>query len=165
MAGAGHDRLPTFGAGEDRGAAEWHSIIRQLVASGYLRIDIKGYGGLALSDKGNKLLKGETGFRFRPDTVRKPDPRARRKTGDEIAPLAPESEALLQHLKQLRLHLAQERGVPAYVIFSDRSLIDMANRRPASHEAFAEVFGVGQAKLAGLAAPFLAAIADFGGRG
>ncbi len=163
VARAGHDRLPTFGAGEDRSVGEWHSILRQLVASGYLRIDIQGYGGLAMSDKGRALLAGETGFRIRPDTVRKPEARARRKTRDEIAPLAPESGALLQHLKQHRLNLARERGVPAFVIFSDRSLIDLANRRPASREAFAEVSGVGEAKLADLADPFLAAIAEFGG--
>jgi ATP-dependent DNA helicase RecQ len=72
---------------------------------------------------------------------------------------------LLQHLKKLRLHLAQERAVPAYVIFSDKTLIDMAARRPADREAFAEVFGVGQAKLDAFADIFLEAIAGYEGEG
>jgi ATP-dependent DNA helicase RecQ len=157
---AGHDRIPTFGAGEDRVAGEWHSIVRQLVATGFLRIDIQGYGGLALAEKGGELLKGEIDFRFRPDTVQRP--RTRRASKPEVAALSPGAEALLHRLKELRLALAQQRSVPAYVIFSDKSLIDMSNRRPASREDFAGIFGVGEAKLDNFAEPFLAAIAEHG---
>ena len=66
--------------------------------------------------------------------------------------------ALLDVLKALRLELARERGVPAYIVFPDRSLIDMARRRPRTQEEFAEVNGVGAAKLKAFATPFLAAI-------
>ncbi len=106
------------------------------------------------------LLKGEEEFRFRPDTVRKP---ARRRTKEraEAEALDEPGLALLQALKQLRLALAQERGVPAYVIFSDKTLIDMAARRPATREQFADVYGVGESKLAEFADIFMAAIADF----
>ena len=161
VARAGHDRLPTFGAGAERAAGEWHSILRQLVAAGFLRIDIQGYGGLALSRKGEDLLKGETGFRFRPDTVRAPARTKRRRAADDMPPLAPDAQALLQHLKQFRLQLAKQREVPAFVIFSDKSLIDMAARRPADRQQFAEIFGVGEAKLTAFADTFLAAIAEF----
>ncbi len=71
-ASSGHDRLPTFGVGAGRSQQEWNAMIRQLVASGFLAIDIKGYGGLGLTDKARALLKGEAEFRFRPDTVRQP---------------------------------------------------------------------------------------------
>ena len=68
----------------------------------------------------------------------------------------------MERLKELRLSLARERGVPAYVVFHDRSLQDMARRRPKSTDAFAEVHGVGAAKLAKFAAPFITLIADHG---
>ena len=164
-ASAGHDRLPTFGTGADRTLQEWNAMIRQLVASGFLRIDIQGYGGLGLTEKGMALLKGEAGFRFRPDTVRKAGRGSRRKERAEAEALAPEALELLQALKKLRLHLAQERDVPAYVIFSDKTLIDMAARRPADREAFGQVFGVGQAKLDQFADIFLEAMAGFEGEG
>lgn len=164
-ASSGHDRLPTFGVGADRTMQEWNAMIRQLVASGFLRIDIQGYGGLGLTEKGMALLKGEAEFRFRPDTVRKAGRGSRRKERAEAEALAPEALELLQALKKLRLHLAQEREVPAYVIFSDKTLIDMAARRPADREAFGQVFGVGQAKLDAFADIFLEAIAGFEGDG
>ncbi|UCH76064.1 MAG: DNA helicase RecQ [Rhodospirillales bacterium] len=157
-ASAGHERLPTFGVGADRTLQEWNAMIRQLVASGFLGIDIKGYGGLGLTDRGLALLKGKVGFRFRPDTVGKRVARKRRAA--EIA-LPPGSADLLQRLKELRLQLARERGVPAYVIFSDKSLIDMAARRPTNSREFAKVFGVGQAKLDAFADSFLMAIGEF----
>ena len=160
-ASSGHDRLPTFGVGANRTSQEWNAMIRQLVASGFLAIDIQGFGGLRLADKGMALLKGEAEFRFRPDTVAKPGRRPRRKERAEAEALAPEAVELLQELKKLRLDLAHERAVPAYVIFSDKTLIDMAARRPGTREAFAEVSGVGSAKLEQFADIFLEAIAGF----
>ncbi len=67
----GHDRLPTFGAGADMGKEEWRSIIRQLVAGGFLEMDIHGYGGLSVAEKGRTLLTGEETFRYRRDTLRR----------------------------------------------------------------------------------------------
>ena len=161
IARSGHDRLPTFGVGAARGKAEWQSIIRQMAATGILRLDVAGYGGLAITDRGRALLRGEGVFRYREDTVARtpaagPRPRA---AGADDRPLTGDEAALLGVLKELRLRLARERGVPAYVVFSDRSLIDMAQRRPRTVEDFAEVHGVGAAKRKDFAAPFLAAIA------
>ena len=68
---------------------------------------------------------------------------------------------LFAALKELRLDFARQRGVPAYVIFSDRSLVDMAGNKPANEAEFARVFGVGEAKLRDFAPPFLALIAEF----
>ena len=161
---AGHDRLSTFGVGADRGKNEWRSLIRQLVAAGFLRLDIGGFGGISMTGKGRGLLRGESVFLYRRDTVpaRAPGPareaKGRRRTEPEDGPLTASEAALLDALKALRLRLARERDVPAYIVFSDRTLIDMARRKPRSEEEFADVNGVGAAKLAAFAAPFLAAI-------
>ena len=66
---AGHSRLPTFGVGAARGKDEWRSLICQLVATGFLRLDIAGYGGLAITDKGRGLLRGDGEFLYREDNV------------------------------------------------------------------------------------------------
>ena len=160
----GHHRLPTFGVGADRGKNEWRSLIRQMVAAGLLRLDIAGYGGIGVAPAGRALLRGEGAFLYREDTVilRRPAaaraPGARRADWAEKDPLDDGEAALLGVLKALRLALARERGVPAYIVFPDRALIDMARRRPRSAAAFAEVKGVGAAKLRQFAGPFLAAI-------
>ena len=159
----GHGRLPTFGVGVDRGKNEWRSLVRQMVATGFLRLDIGGYGGIGITDKGRALLRGEGAFLYREDTVivRRPAPaREPRPAGGDRAeqPLGDDETALLGALKALRLDLARERGVPAYIVFPDRTLIDMARRRPRSEAEFAGVNGVGAAKLKQFAGPFLAAI-------
>ncbi len=161
---AGHHMLRTFGVGGGVGRNEWRSLIRQMVATGLLRLDIGGYGGISMTGKGRELLQGESVFLYRRDTVRgRPpaparEPKQRRRTEPEDGPLTGSETALLDALKALRLRLAKERGVPAYIVFSDRTLIDMARRKPRTEEEFAEVNGVGEAKLAAFAVPFLAAI-------
>ncbi len=161
---AGHHRLPTFGAGADRGKNEWRSLIRQMVATGLLQLDIGGYGGISLTGAGRELLQGESVFLYRPDTVpaRPAEPAreagGRRRKDLVDGPLSGPEAALLDAFKALRLQLARERGVPAYIVFSDRTLIDMARRKPRTEEEFAEVNGVGAAKLEAFAAPFLAVI-------
>ena len=159
----GHHRLPTFGVGANRGKNEWRSLIRQMVATGFLRLDIRGYGGIGITDMGRALLRGDGAFLYRQDTVLTRFPPTARPTrtgrGDRAEqPLADDEAALLSSLKALRLELARERGVPAYIVFPDRTLIDMARRRPRTEEEFAEVNGVGAAKLKQFAEPFLAAI-------
>ena len=159
----GHHRLPTFGAGAERGKNAWRSIIRQMVATGFLRLDIAGYGSIAVTDRGHALLRGEGEFLFRDDAVveRPParEPRGPRAAVPEQA-LDDGEAAMLVALKALRLELAKERGVPAYVVFPDRTLVDMVRRRPCTEAEFAEVNGVGAAKLKQFAGPFLAAIND-----
>ncbi len=176
----GHDRLPTYGTGAGLGKEEWRSIIRQLVAGGFLEMDIHGYGGLSIAEQGRTLLAGEGTFRYRRDTMRRADAGRRRKKpavsaaipegapesvpeavpeGEPANELSPAQAALLEKLKALRLGLARERDVSAFVVFHDKSLEDMARRRPQTAAEFAEVHGVGEAKLRDFAEPFLAAIA------
>ena len=162
---ARHDRLPAFGMGADRGKNEWRSLIRQLVAAGFLRLDIGGFGGISMTGKGRGLLQGESVFLYRLDTVRARTPEPARRGGrkrkePETGPPVGVEAALLDVLKTLRLRLARERGVPAYIVFSDRTLMDMARRQPRTEEEFAEVNGVGAAKRKTFAEPFLAAIRE-----
>ena len=156
-----HDALPTFGVGAERAQREWHSIIRQMVAAGLLDIDVAGYGGLLATSAGAELMQGAGDFRYRPDLGGKSSGKTTgsRKVADQIASeLEPATAELLQDLKALRLSIAKERGIPAYAVFSDRSLIDMASRTPRTPDAFADVFGVGEAKLRDFSAIFLEAI-------
>ena len=160
VAKSGHDRLPVFGGGGEHKKENWRSLIHQLVAAGFLRLDVKDYGGIAITEKGRTLLAGEESFQYRHDTMRRDPPVRRKGRGKPIdAELSASETALLDGLKALRLRLAKERGVPAYVVFSDKSLADMAQRRPRNAAEFAEVNGVGAAKLRDFATPFLAAIA------
>lgn len=134
-----------------------------MVATGLLRLDIAGYGGIAATDKGRALLRGDGVFRYRADTVASAaaaPQKPRAAPAETEHPLTVEETALLEALKALRLRLAKEQSVPAFVVFSDRSLIDMVRRRPRNVDDFAEVHGVGAAKLQVYAEPFLAAIAD-----
>ena len=134
-----------------------------MVATGFLRIDIGGYGGIGITEKGLGLLRGDDEFLYREDTVIARTPAKARDSGAARGdagepPLAGGDMALLGALKALRLEIARERGVPAYIVFPDRTLIDMVRRRPRTEAEFAEVNGVGAAKLKEFAEPFLAAI-------
>jgi ATP-dependent DNA helicase RecQ len=152
----GHDRLSTFGIGADRKPAEWRAVIRQLVASGFLDIDFAGFGGLSVSGRGRRLLRGEEAVRLRTDSLRRAGGRVRKVRKETEVSAA--DDGLLQRLKELRLELARERNVPPYVIFHDATLVELASRRPVTREAFAEVHGVGARKLEHFADPFLATI-------
>ncbi len=161
----GHQRLPAYGIGSDENKDTWRSIIRQLVAAGYLRLDVAGHGGLNLTEAGRSLLEDGGEFRFRRDPARRKSIATQKASGASAdlpeAALSMKDESLFAALKKLRLEFARERGVPAYVIFRDRSLVDMAANKPANEAEFAEVFGVGEAKLRDFALPFLALIDEF----
>ncbi|GLQ81627.1 ATP-dependent DNA helicase RecQ [Mesorhizobium huakuii] len=153
----GHQKLASFGSGAAHKKDLWQSLIRQLVAGGFLEPDPSGHGGLAIAEKGHALGRGEIPFHYRVEMRS----RALRKMRAEGSAANAEGvdASLLATLKSLRLRLAKERQVPAYVVFSDRTLIDMAERRPRDLDAFAEVNGVGGAKLKEFGEIFLKAIA------
>ena len=158
----GHAGLAAFGKGKERARPAWQSIIRQMVAGGLLSIDMEKYGSLKLTSSGIDLLSGETQFQVRLETL-KPAQKAKARRTSGAVPLealSANDEGLLGHLKQLRMQLARERGVPAYVIFPDRALHDMAVKKPGNVDEFAEVHGVGRAKLRDFASIFVEAIRD-----
>jgi ATP-dependent DNA helicase RecQ len=152
----GHQRLASFGSGAAHKKDLWLSLIRQLVANGFLEPDPSGHGGLAIAEKGHALGRGELPFHYR---VEMRSRALRKMRAAEGANAEGVDASLLATLKSLRLRLAKERQVPAYVVFSDRTLIDMAERCPRHLDAFAEVNGVGGAKLKEFGAIFLKAIA------
>jgi ATP-dependent DNA helicase RecQ len=154
----GHGRSPAFGSGKHRARTEWQSLIRQMSASGLLKLDAGGFGGLAIADRGKALMRGEGEFRYRREAI-KIAKKAQRAEAMAAASADPQMEALISRLKDLRRRLAAARGVPAYVVFSDRSLIDMAKRVPLTMHDFAEVHGVGEAKLKEFGGVFLKEVA------
>jgi ATP-dependent DNA helicase RecQ len=155
----GHERLNAYGAGSSVSKDNWRSIIHQMVAAGLLNLDYQGYGGLSLTPQGDAFSRGEADFHYRKHPARTIEKQGSRNAKSmEAAKLsAPETE-LLAALKRLRLDLARERGVPAFAVFADRALIDMARRKPQTNAEFLAVNGVGAAKLRDFAEPFMAAI-------
>ena len=143
----GHDKLPTFGVGAERSKTFWSAFIRQAVAGGYLSIDIERYGGLRLTGRGQAVLKGGEEFRYRETAAFSQSSAKARKTAEVHADLSDAELALFTRLKELRRGLARDRNVPAYVVFADKTLQQMASRRPQSLAALAEVPGVGPKKL------------------
>jgi ATP-dependent DNA helicase RecQ len=149
----GHHQLSSFGTGAARKKEEWQSLIRQLAAGGFLRPD--EHGGLGISEQGHALDRGDLAFTYRAEGMR-----SRSRSQSDGANTAEACDAaLLAALKTVRLQLARERNVPAFVIFSDRTLIDMAARRPADMDSFSAVHGVGAAKLKDFGSLFVSAIA------
>ncbi len=151
-----HDRLPTFGVGADLEKNAWQSVIRQLVAADFLRVDVDGYGGLRLTEACGPVLKGEAPIHLRKDPT--PPPR-KRKRGTTPAPVPTnEGQRRFEHLRGVRLQLARDQGVPPYVIFSDRTLTEMAERLPRTRDELRDIPGVGDVKLARYGDVFLAAL-------
>ncbi|MEP3113732.1 DNA helicase RecQ [Nisaea sp.] len=152
----GHESVETYGAGTAHNAKDWQSLIRQLVANGFLTLDIQGFGGLSVSDKGRTLLRGELPFRYRRDSLRRErQGKTARSTSVPTETMNSQELKLFKAMKQLRSEIAREGNVPAYVVFTDRSLADMAAKRPTCKESFSAVHGVGEAKLEKFSAPFI----------
>jgi ATP-dependent DNA helicase RecQ len=151
----GHSRLPTFGVGRDRSKNEWRSLLRQIYATGLVTLDLASHGRWIITDRGVRVLRGQEKIELRSDVLAQPRERKRRRSAAQAVPDIPPDDPLLAALKALRTRLARAEGVPAYVIFSDRSLIDMTKRRPTTEDALADVHGVGHAKLARYGPAFL----------
>jgi ATP-dependent DNA helicase RecQ len=144
----GHDCLPTFGVGKEYGKQEWRSIFRQLHGAGVIALDITGYGTWAVTDAGRGVLKGTAKIELRKDTL-KPGRKAARAAANAAA-LADGSTgntALFEALRKRRSELAKAQRVAAYVVFADKTLIEMARRKPTTTAEMSSVHGVGEAKL------------------
>jgi len=146
-----HDDLSTFGVGADLDKQQWRGVFRQLVAHGLLAPDAEGYGSLRLTEGSRAVLRGERAVLLRRQAdrgergVRRRQSRAERaRAGVDIAP---HESALWDALRELRVRLAREQGVPAYVIFHDATLLAMLRERPQSLAALGRVSGVGERKL------------------
>ena len=149
-----HDQLPTFGVGANRDRNEWRSILRQIHAAGLVHLDVAGYGRWTIAPAGQEVLGGRAKIQLRTDALAS-KPSRRRRAGSQTVDAANADSGLLDRLKQLRRSLASAGGVPAYVVFPDRTLIEMATVRPRSLDQLSAIHGVGQAKLARYGAAFL----------
>jgi ATP-dependent DNA helicase RecQ len=146
----GHASLSTFGIGQDLDAKQWRSVFRQLVAAGLLEADVEGYGALRLTDASRAVLRGERPVLLRTDPPRKSrrERTERMRAGHEPAlELDTDAQVLFDALRELRTRLAREQNVPPYVIFHDRTLREIALRRPDSLQALGGIGGIGDSKL------------------
>ena len=153
-----HERLPTFGVGTGRKAGEWRSIFRQLSATGLIAQDLMEHGRWWVTDEGWRVLKGQATIELRKDMATGASTKGSRRDRKVAAASVVVSEAdaaLLEALKALRTRLAQVQKVPAYVVFSDRPLVELATHRPDSPRAMREIHGVGDTKLERYGAAFL----------
>jgi ATP-dependent DNA helicase RecQ len=157
-----HDRLPTFGVGSDRRNVEWRSLFRQLSALGLIAQDLMEHGRWLVTNEGWRVLKGEMRIALRKDLAAAKAARRDRQVAEAAAIVGEADAALLAALKALRSRLAQAQKVPAYVVFSDRTLIELATHRPATASAMREIHGIGDSKLERYGAAFLDVVQNFG---
>jgi ATP-dependent DNA helicase RecQ len=148
----GHDRVKTFGVGAGKTKQAWASVIRQLFAADALAAASEEHGGFRLTAAGDAILRGQQPVKLRLDppsakTAGKGAQKAGR--GPAAAPegLDEADLTLFQALRRRRLDIAREEGVAAYVVFADKTLIEMARRRPLSMGEMAGIHGVGGRKL------------------
>jgi ATP-dependent DNA helicase RecQ len=150
----GHNDLPTFGVGKEHSKAQWQAIFRQMMGYDLIRPDPERHGGLRFTENARPLLKGEAQIQLRMDSIAGAidrEPRVKSLVSDENAPL-------LSALKAQRRALAEQQKVPAYIVFNDKTLIEMAERRPATLDDMASVSGVGSKKLERYGQTFLTII-------
>ncbi|CCB75040.1 ATP-dependent DNA helicase recQ [Streptantibioticus cattleyicolor NRRL 8057 = DSM 46488] len=165
-----HDTLKVFGVGDDLTEAEWRSVARQLLAQRLLAV--KGeYGVLTLTEAGDEVL-----FRGRQVPLRRDPQRAakaakaertakQRRAASVAEDLPPQAQELFQELRAWRAAAAKEQGVPAYVIFHDATLREIAATRPQSLAALGALSGIGENKLAKYGQPILDLLAGAGDGG
>ena len=149
----GHERLPTFAAGRDLSKQVWGAVFRQMMGRDLVRPDPERHGALRMTEAARPILRGEQPIELRRDTLQAVSARPEAK-----ALVHAEDEPLLSQLKARRRALAEAARVPAYVIFADRTLIEMAERRPRTLDQMAGITGVGTKKLESYGAIFLAEI-------
>ncbi len=164
MAELGHDQLPTFGVGADLDATAWRGVARQLVAQGLLSADAQAYGALRVTDAAEPVLRGQARLDLRRTTAKAPSRATRRRAGSAASgPGAAETLTgpdadLFELLRAERKAIADEQSVPAYVVFHDATLREIATRRPGSTQQLLAVPGIGAAKAERYGERILAAV-------
>jgi ATP-dependent DNA helicase RecQ len=150
----GHDRLPTYGVGGDYTKPQWQAIFRQMMGHDLMRPDPDRHGALRMTEKARPILRGEAQISLRRDVIRAA------RTGPKVRQMVAEADApLLSALKARRRALAEAANVPAYVVFTDKTLIEMAETRPQTLDQMAGISGVGAKKLESYGRTFLELIA------
>ena len=141
-----HDEISTFGIGTDMSDQDWRGVVRQLLAQGLLAVNSDGYGTLVITPLSAEVLSGARQVSLRKEVERPPKRSAKSRVA--VANLPAEAVSVFDALRAWRASEAKEQGVPAYVIFHDATLREVATLRPASLEQLGTVTGVGETKLA-----------------
>ncbi|KGM50192.1 DNA helicase RecQ [Pseudooceanicola atlanticus] len=150
----GHEGLPTFGVGRDLKRPEWQAVFRQMMGHDLIRPNPDRHGALTMTERARPILRGEEAITLRKDSIAAS--KARRPAVKTL--VNEEDEPLLSALKAKRRELAEAQGVPAYIIFNDRTLIEMAEARPTDLDGMARISGVGAKKLDTYGAIFLSVL-------
>ncbi|MGH1377043.1 MAG: DNA helicase RecQ [Alphaproteobacteria bacterium] len=153
-----HHTVSTYGIGEEHTQKEWQSIVRQVVARNFLYADMDAHGGLKITDQGMAFLKSGDNIQLRLEPKTTSPSRGAGKVNPTISLDREEDQALFTELKALRLSIAKENNIPPYVVFHDKTLIDMAKNRPLTLDDMALIPGVGQSKLGKYGQSFIDAI-------
>jgi ATP-dependent DNA helicase RecQ len=153
-----HDRLSTYGIGAEKSQEDWGALIRQLIHLGYLCQDVASYSVLKLTEQARPLLRGEHPLVLARPRVKV---RAQKKPGRRKVADFDYDENLFNALRSVRKRLADEAGVPPFVVFGDASLAEMAARRPTDREALLQVSGVGKHKADRYGADFIEEIIGY----
>jgi ATP-dependent DNA helicase RecQ len=162
MSRLGHDRLPTFGVGADLDRRTWQSVFRQLVAGGLLEVDLDGYGGMRLAGDAAQVLRGKRALELRHDPTPLRGPRRAKGAGAAPGGLASDADrGLFEALRAKRRELAGANGLAPFMVFPDRTLIELAARKPADGAALKTIHGIGQAKRERWGEDFLQVIREF----
>ncbi|CAN7177456.1 DNA helicase RecQ [Massilia sp. LjRoot122] len=144
-----HDKLTVYGVGADRSEQEWRAIVRQAIALGFVTVDHDAFSSLKLTDAARPVLKGEQKVQLRQyqKPVKAKRPSSSRSSGYEELELSRSEQAIFDRLRSWRMGTAREHGVPAYVVFQDATLREIAKVKPGSLDALRGVSGVGEKKL------------------
>ncbi|HEX7749686.1 MAG TPA: DNA helicase RecQ [Bordetella sp.] len=154
-----HESLSVFGVGQDLSEQTWRGVLRQLLAQGLLMIDGEGYGTFGLTEASRTVLKGEQKIMLRRDLEKKEKaPRGSSRAKALAVDLPPEALSLFETLRAWRGEVAKSHGVPAYVIFHDATLREIAMARPASLDELGHISGVGARKLDAYGADILSQV-------
>ena len=145
----------------DIDAEQWRSVFRQLVARGYISVDVGGFGGLHLTDKSRPLLKGEERLDLHRDVKETYARKSKEKKSKTERNIDEADRPLWTALRQCRKQLADEQGVPPFVIFHDATLVDMLHYRPSNDNELLALSGVGNSKLERYGEAFLAVIREY----
>ncbi|MEU8142622.1 DNA helicase RecQ [Nonomuraea sp. NPDC048901] len=145
----GHDSLSVFGVGAELGNTEWHGVVRQLLAQGLLAVE-SDYGALVLTDASADVLRGQREVRLRRDPERAARAKTAKTSGKDrpVVELPADAAPVFERLRAWRAATAKEQGVPAYVIFHDATLREIATLSPSTLAELGTVNGVGENKLA-----------------
>ncbi len=151
-----HNKVSTYGIGKELSTPQWRGVFRQLIACGYIEVDVDRYGALELTERARPLLRGEIPFSMREEVKRE---RTKSKTVKRsLVKLSKENQPLFEELKALRLSLAKKQNKPPYVICHDKTLIELVEKRPSEIWQLQDISGFGEAKIERYGKQFLEAI-------